>query len=241
MKYRLYVDEVGNSGLGANLQHPNERYLSLTGTIIELDHVDEPLILHRKELVNRRYPFHELNNPDVERAFNADLLGLLRSLEYIAITAVIDKHEHLERYKVWRHDPYHYCQEILLERYVQWLESQDVVGDVMAESRGGREDRRLKESFNRIWHEGTRYVGGPSFAARLTSEQLKVKTKANNIAGLQLADLIAHPSYKYILCRHQKTAQPNNFGAQIARVLVDSKYLRSPTGSLDGWGCKWLP
>ena len=261
MKYRLYIDEVGNSGLSARYQHPNERYLSLTGVVIELHHVDsivaphfealkrryfkthadEPLILHRKELVNRRHPFHELNDPNIEKAFNGDLLGLMRMLEYTVITVVIDKHEHLQRYKVWHHDPYHYCQEVLLERYVLWLEKEGAVGDVMAESRGGREDLRLKESFNRIWCEGTRYVPAKLFSTHLTSQQLKVKTKANNIAGLQLADLTAHPSFKFILCRRQKTAQPTTFGAQIAQILVDRKYLRSPSGTLEGWGCKWLP
>jgi len=261
MKYRLYIDEVGNSGLSAKFQHPNERYLSLTGVIIELHyvdsvvaiqieelkrryfktHVDEPIIFHRKELVNRRHPFHELNDPTTEQAFNGDLLGLMRTLEYKVITVVIDKHEHLQRYKVWHHDPYHYCQEVLLERYVLWLEKEGAVGDVMAESRGGHEDRRLKESFNRIWREGTRYVSEKLCSAHLTSQQLKVKTKANNIAGLQLADLTAHPSFRFILCRRQKTAQPKTFGAQIAQILVDQKYLRKPSGKLEGWGCKWLP
>ena len=72
MKYRLYIDEVGNSDLGSS-KDPNHRYLSLTGIILELDYVsttafpaiealkrdyfdshpDEPIILHRKELVNK--------------------------------------------------------------------------------------------------------------------------------------------------------------------------------------------
>ena len=33
----------------------------------------------------------------------------------------------------------------------------------------------------------------------MTSKQLKVKSKANNIFGLQLADLLAHPSRNEIL------------------------------------------
>jgi hypothetical protein len=73
VKYRLYIDEVGNSDMGAS-QDPNHRYLSLTGVILELgyvdqvvhgqledlkrryfgSHADEPVILHRKELVNRK-------------------------------------------------------------------------------------------------------------------------------------------------------------------------------------------
>ncbi len=99
MKYRLYVDEVGNSDLKASTD-PNHRYLSLTGVIMELgyvrttvfpavetlksryfdSHPDDPLILHRKELVNKRYPFHHLRDPAVEKAFNDELLALLRGL-----------------------------------------------------------------------------------------------------------------------------------------------------------------
>ncbi len=79
------------------------------------------------------------------------------------------------------------------------------------------------------------------FAARLTSRQLKVKAKANNIAGLQLADLLAHPSFRATLARHQGEPLPNNFGGQIAQILEDSKYSRSLRGRIEGWGRKWLP
>jgi hypothetical protein len=58
------------------------------------------------------------------------------------------------------------------------------------------EDRRLNDSFERLWQNGTDYVAPEEFRKSLTSRQLKVKTKANNIAGLQLADLIAHPQSK---------------------------------------------
>jgi hypothetical protein len=37
------------------------------------------------------------------------------------------------------------------------------------------------------------------FHNTLTSRQLKVKPKANNVTGLQLADLLAHPSRNEIL------------------------------------------
>jgi Protein of unknown function (DUF3800) len=261
VKYRLYIDEVGNPGLRAGTLHPNERYLSLTGVVAELDHVDqvmapeldklkrryfeshadEPVVLHRKEIVNKKHPFQSLRDPSAEEAFNADLLRLLESLEYRVITIVIDKQEHLQRYQVWRYHPYHYCQEVLLERYVLFLERLGAVGDVMAESRGGKEDRRLKDAFHGIWKEGSSFVSADLFVQRLTSSQLKVKPKANNIAGLQLADLLAHPSFKAMLCRIQDQPLPENFGAKVAQILLDSKYHRSPRGKIDGWGCKWLP
>ena len=260
MKYRLYVDEVGNPDLRAS-QNPNHRYLSLTGVIFELEYVrttvfpaveslkaryfnshpDEPLILHRKELVNKRYPFHALRDAAIEKAFNNDLLTLLRNLNYVVITTVIDKLEHQRRYSVWRYDPYHYCLAVLVERYVLWLESHGETGDVMAESRGGKEDRRLKDSFSRLYANGTDYVEATKFTQYLTSKQLKVKPKSNNIAGLQIADLIAHPSYKATLARRSGKPLPANFGGKIAQILEEEKYYRSPGGKIYGWGRKWLP
>jgi hypothetical protein len=73
MKYRMYIDEVGNSDMGAS-QDPNHRYLSLTGVVLELgyvdahvfsslealkrkyfgSHPDDPIVLHRKEVRPRR-------------------------------------------------------------------------------------------------------------------------------------------------------------------------------------------
>jgi hypothetical protein len=165
-KYRLYIDEVGNSDLGAS-RNPNHRYLSLTGVIVSLDYVasdlhpriedlkrryfgphpDEQVILHRSELVNQRPPFEVLQDPQVRDAFNGELMGLITGLDYVVITAVIDKLEHLNRYQHWSYDPYHYCLTILLERFALWLGKQRFRGDVMAESRGGKEDKRLKAEF----------------------------------------------------------------------------------------------
>jgi hypothetical protein len=88
---------------------------------------------------------------------------------------------------------------VLLERFVFFLNRMNSQGDVMAESRGGKEDMRLKSSFARLWKDGTDYVSPDQFQKALTSRQLKVKPKANNISGLQLADLVAHPSRNEIL------------------------------------------
>ena len=38
MKFRIYVDEVGNPDLESS-DNPNHRFLSLTGVILELGHV----------------------------------------------------------------------------------------------------------------------------------------------------------------------------------------------------------
>ena len=115
-KFRLYIDEVGNSDLGSS-KDPNHRYLSLTGVILDLEYVrtvfqpeleglkqkyfhshpDEPLTFHRKELVNKKPPFDSLQDPEVETAFNQEFLLLLASWEYSVITVVIDKLQHTQQ------------------------------------------------------------------------------------------------------------------------------------------------
>jgi hypothetical protein len=95
----------------------------------------------------------------------------------------------------------------------------------MAESRGGKEDMRLKKSFSRLWNEGTEYMNPDRFHNVFTSKQLKVKPKANNITGLQLADLIAHPSRNEILNENDlldRALQP--FGREVIGILQKKYY-----------------
>jgi len=121
----MYVDEVGNPHLDSSYD-PRHRHLSLTGVIIELEHVnqvvfprledlkrryfashvDNPVIMHRKELVNAKPPFQCLRDAATRAAFDDELLVLLEELEYVVITVVIDKQAHFEQYRVWQYDAY---------------------------------------------------------------------------------------------------------------------------------------
>jgi len=214
----MYVDEVGNPDLDSS-DNPLHRFLSLTGIIINIDHVretihpdmedlklkffnshpDDPIIFHRKDMMNGKFPFKNLRNKEIRKRFDKQLIDHLKKWQYTVITVCLDKKTHKETYTVWHYDPYHYCLALLLERYTLYLEQINCTGDVMAESRGGKEDRRLKESFLGLWKEGTNYISKDRFQKVLTSKELKVKPKLNNISGLQLADIVAHPSRNEIL------------------------------------------
>ena len=113
-------------------------------------HPDDPVILHRHEMVNKRQPFQALRDIMIEYSFNQELLRRLREWEYTVITVCLDKKHIVESYGSWRRDPYHYCMAALLERFNFWLRRRGIQGDVMAESRGGKEDKRLKESFKNL-------------------------------------------------------------------------------------------
>ncbi|MFB3881908.1 MAG: DUF3800 domain-containing protein [Armatimonadota bacterium] len=245
MKYRIYIDEVGNPDLESS-DNPNHRFLSLTGVIIELSHVDavihpqmealkkrffgshpdDPVVFHRKEMLSAKPPFEALADPGVRERFDNELLALLQAWQYTVVSVCLDKKRHKETYATWRYDPYHYCLAVLLERFVLFLKRRGGRGDVMAESRGGKEDVRLKASFERLHEHGTEYVKPEEFAEVLTSRQLKVKLKANNVTGLQVADLIAHPSRNEILIEHGLQAGPLARFAQRVAAVLGTKYDR---------------
>jgi len=245
MKYRIYIDEVGNPDLESS-DNPNHQFLSLTGVILELGYVaavvhpqmeeikhkyfrahpDEPIIFHRKEMMNAYPPFEGLKDPQTRADFDRDLLRLMTDWEYTVISVCLDKKKHKETYTTWRYDPYHYCLAVLLERFIFYLKRRNARGDAMAESRGGKEDIRLKDSFERLWRNGTDYLAPEEFSESLTSRQLKVKTKANNIGGLQPADLIAHPSRNEILEEHGfLSGKISLFGREVIKIL-QAKYDR---------------
>jgi len=120
MKYRIYIDEVGNPDLESSA-NPNHRFLSLTGVILELgyvesvvhpqmetlkarffrSHPDEPVIFHRKEMVNARPPFEGLRDDKIQKKFDQELLDLLDSWEYTIISVCLDKKRHKETYTTW--------------------------------------------------------------------------------------------------------------------------------------------
>jgi len=259
-KYRIYIDESGNPSL-KSCNNENERFLSLTGVIIEIDYVnkflhddmenlkkrffnysyDDPIIFHRKEIMNKIDRFAILKDDKIRTQFNCELLNRLENWEYKVITVLIDKKEHRETYKIWKYDPYHYCLAILLERYLFILEDKQANGDVMIESRGGKEDGRLKESFIRVYEDGTNYVQAEKFHNLLTSKQLKVKPKKLNISGLQIADLIAQPSRNDLLIKLELIKEnKDSFGNEIIKILRKGKYHRV-SGKLFGYGLKKLP
>jgi len=258
-KFRIYIDEVGNNDLGSS-NDPNHRCLSLTGLIFELDYVkntlqpvienlkekyfgthpDEPIILHRKELVNKKFPFQSLKDPNIESRFNDEFLKILTKLNFQIISVLIDKLDHSQKYATWKYDPYHYCMEVLVERYFFYLSAKGANGDVMIESRGGKEDIRLKKSFRKIMENGTHFINQEKLQSLVTSRELKVKPKMLNISGLQLADLIAHPARRFMFREYGiDEGKRYVFGDKIIEV-IKSKFYAGKEG-IEGYGIKKLP
>ena len=210
-RYRLYIDESGDHSYN-KLDIVGHRYLALLGVWFrqsddylpfarELDRFrdklfgerpDNPVILHRSDIINRRGPFGILREGDKQKAFDSGLLKIIEEARFKITCVLLDKKSHHEQYTDPFH-PYHYCLAAMLERYAGWLVYKNVVGDVMAESRGGEEDLQLKQAYRRAYESGTQHFSHEKFQLGLTSKDLKIRPKSANIAGLQLADVLAYP------------------------------------------------
>ena len=244
-KYRLYVDEVGDTGLKRvnDLAH---RFLSLTGVIAESDYVrrrihpelealkvryfdshpDEPVVLHRREMVNGRWPFQALADVENRAAFYADLLDLVSAWDYQIITACLDKQAFVAAGLSANSDPYQYCLGVLVRDFGDWLYQCGAKGDVMTESRGDREDKELKSYFRALYHDGVAPIAGQQLRDALTSRDVKINRKDKNVSGLQIADLLALPSRYDIL--NERELFYGAFSPLMGQVVatLSAKYLR---------------
>lgn len=258
--YRLYIDESGDHTYN-NSDDPEKKYLGLTGCIFATSYYrndfqptfekfkrdrftydpDDTVILHRKELINKQGHFSQLMDKSKEKNFNDGLLAIIENSKYTIVTVVIDKKSHKERYNEVAFHPYHYCLVALLERYCGFLHFHNVRGDVLAESRGGQEDMQLKEAYRRAYESGTNIRDASYFQQVLTSKEIKLKPKLANIAGLQLADLLAFPCKQDILLENKRIVKYyGKFGGRILDITKKKYNFRSYTGQVKGYGKVFL-
>jgi hypothetical protein len=259
-RYRVYFDETGTGDLYAARKDPRQRYLSLTGIVSRQDIHDDTItarltalkanifgpdsasiILHRREIIDRKGVFEALNDDPLRAKFDAQFAHVVRLLGGPAFTVSIDKQAHLEKYKVWRWNPYHYVMTCLLERFVLWLNRINAVGDVLGEARNPTHDAQLRRAFRRFYSLGTS-VKKEVVQRRLISKELRLELKTANIAGLQISDLLAHPAHRTYKFTKLEEPIPDDYGATLAAILVKKTYDRNPrSGAIEGYGRKWLP
>lgn len=256
----MYLDEVGVEAM-KRFHDDNFRFLSLTGVVMKINHArdylapafdrikadifdqdpDTPICFHRVDIRNRRGPFEPLNSEETREEFDRRILQVMSDADYRVITAIIDKQWMTTQLHWQQTHPYHFLMEIIVEKYARYLERMHSVGDIMPEARGNNQDKELQRHFYRYRLMGTRYAGCEVTRKRLPAKQLKFRTKKDNVAGLQLCDLLAHPSHFTIRqnLRHEVHLGP--FAERVSELLVRQKYDRSWYGEVRGYGFKHLP
>jgi hypothetical protein len=258
-RYRLYLDESGDHTYNL-LDDPSHRFLALLGVWFRLGieynlfsqdmeefkreifgyRADRQVILHRTDIINRRGPFGRLREPEIEARFNEGLLELIRAAPFTMICVILDKQRHLAKYSNPFH-PYHYCLTAILDRYCSWLNDRRAVGDVMGESRGRIEDQQLRKAYLGVYENGTILFHYPHHQRVLTSNDMRLQPKVANVAGLQLADILAHPVKQE--CLVERGLIPD-LGAVFGRRVyeaVEDKLNCGWGGRVESYGKVFLP
>lgn len=255
--YRLYIDESGDHYYSDG-DETERRYLCLLGVYFDLQYYetdfqprfeqfkikyfsrdvdDRIIILHRKEIMNKQGHFSVLKDPEKERAFNEELLEIMSSGKFGIISVVIDKKSHRSRWGTNAAHPYHYCLLAMVQRFVGFLNFYNARGDVMAESRGGNEDMQLKAEFTHLYETGTPYVSANNFQAVLSSKEIKLKKKEQDIAGLQIADLFAYPCKQDVLLGSKIISKyEGRFGQKLLEMAQNKYNRRAVFNRIDGYG-----
>ena len=154
-----------------------------------------------------------------------ELSELMQSLPYDLFVVGIRKTRLWERYAC-PDNPYQLALKFVMERLVYCMEQRSQVTlPLIVEGRGKNEDNELKATFYDLTNHGTDYVAKERFQQRRFP--LEFHDKRENIVGIQLADLCAHPSARKILKPDQE-----NRAYEIVKKHI--------CGGL-GWGWKVFP
>lgn len=184
----------------------------------------EGVNLHSRDIRKAGGPFTILQKTDRRERFMDELSHLMAILPYQLFIVCIRKDRLCNKY-VNAVNPYRLGLTFVMERLVFWMEqnSQNSL-PIVAEARGKNEDNALKAAFFDLTIRGTDYVSSERF--KRLQFPLQFHDKRKNIAGIQLADLCAHPSARHIL----KPDQHNR-----AFEVVKKHIYHEGGGRVEGW------
>ena len=126
-------------------------------------------------------------------------------------------------------DPYLLSLDILVERFCFDIDRGSTGGVIIAENRDPTLDRQLDLAWLNLKIQGARLIRATEIQDRIFA--LNIRSKKDNIAGLQLADLVVSPIGRHILGKQDK---------EDWRILAE-KFRRSPRGKVEGHGLVVLP
>lgn len=240
----LFLDESGDHNL--SVIDPQYPMFVLGGVIMDQSYAEGPLtdalnvfkremfgridiILHTADIIRNRNGFERLKDANFRNRFCERLNNLMRAVTYSVVACAIRKDDHLARYGVAALDPYLLSLDVLVERFCFDIGRISGGGVIVAEKRDPTLDRQIELAWLNLKIQGTHYLQATDIEQRVLA--LNLRSKTDNVAGLQLADLVVSPIGRHLL------GKPDNDDWHI----VNSKFRRSRTGRVEGYGLVVLP
>ncbi|KQM79467.1 DUF3800 domain-containing protein [Xylophilus sp. Leaf220] len=224
--YVVYVDESGDHSLASidkdypvfvlalcifHKRHYAEKIVPAVEKLKFNYFGHDSVVLHENEIRKQKGDFAFLAHRPTRDAFMAGLTSIMEASNFILVACVVDK-ARVNRAAGAASNPYHIALGMGLEALRSFLaeKGQDAVKThVVVECRGKKEDAELELEFRRI-------CDGDNPGNRGLPFDVVFADKKTNLAGLQLADLVARPVGLHYL----RPAQPNQ-----AFELLKKKFL----------------
>jgi hypothetical protein len=184
--------------------------------------------LHTADIVRSKGVFSLMRYAPFRERFYRELNALMRNLDYQVIACAIKKDEHLTRYGFEAVDPYLLSLNILVERFCFEIGESHQGGLIVAEKRDPTLDYQLELAWLNLRIKGTRFMQASVIEERISG--LTTRSKQDNIAGLQLADLVVSPIGRYVLGKRMFEDWE----------IIESKFRRR-RGAYEGAGLVILP
>lgn len=211
----VYVDESGDHSLASidagypvfvlalcifHKRHYSEKIIPAIEKLKFNYFGHDSVVLHETDIRKQRGDFAFLSHLPRREEFLAWLSDIMVKSNFILIACVVDKNR-LSRLDGEISNPYHIALDVCLQRLHDFLAEkgqQNLLTHVIVECRGKKEDRELELEFRRI-------CDGEDSQGRALPFNVVFADKKTNLAGLQLADLVARP----VGINYMRPAQPN--------------------------------
>lgn len=240
----LFLDESGDHNL--SVIDPQYPMFVLGGVIMDKEYAAKTLteelnafkqemfgrtdiVLHTADITRNRNGFEHLKDAAFRARFYEALNTMLRRLRFTVVACAIRKDAHLSRYGVAALDPYMLSLDVLVERFCFEIGAVSGGGVIVAEKRDPTLDRELDLAWLNLKIQGTRFLKARDIEDRMLG--LNLRAKKDNIAGLQLADLVVTPIGRHVLGKPDKEDWR----------IVAGKFRRSRRGVVEGYGLVVLP
>jgi hypothetical protein len=140
-----------------------------------------------------------LRNKETRTSFYTSLNALIEKTTFKSIFAIINKKNHCNQYHEPL-DPYVLCFENVLNRIMHFSKSEHI--EIYPEKRNSNLDKLIESDFNKYKEIGIRFHKSENIKRRI--KEFTLKSKKENISGLQLADLIALPVGRQVIGKEAK-------------------------------------
>lgn len=240
----LYLDESGDHNL--TFIDPDFPVFVLGGVIVEQDYAEGTLtraldsfkremfgtpdiVLHTADIVRNRNGFEGLLDKRFRARFYQRLNDLMRDLDYTVVACAVLKREYVECFGQFAKDPYILCLEETARVFRLEIGNVHHGGVIVAEKRWDQLDNRLSVAWSSLSTLGAFNLRSRSVVQRV--EGLELRSKKDNLAGLQLADLVVTPIARHILGKMDKEDWH----------IIDEKIRKDRGGGAHGYGLKVFP